>query len=115
MPPAMDPPQDYAKCSWPDFAVGASDGDEGQLGGHHLASWADSLNDAGVDHPDGGAGCTGQGGSATCTGGNCGRATDVISFSHFIPDQRLMPEKRFLMYPNLVGEDNGCRNVFLLN
>ena len=27
---------------------------------------------------------------------------DLITFSHFIPDQRLMPEKRFLMYPNLV-------------
>ncbi|GAX78946.1 hypothetical protein CEUSTIGMA_g6386.t1 [Chlamydomonas eustigma] len=29
-------------------------------------------------------------------------APEVISFSHFLPDQRLIPEKRFLYFPNLV-------------
>jgi hypothetical protein len=28
---------------------------------------------------------------------------DLISFSHFLPHQDLLPEKRFLSYPNLVG------------
>lgn len=26
---------------------------------------------------------------------------DIVSFSHFLPHQRLLPEKRFLSYPNL--------------
>ncbi len=28
---------------------------------------------------------------------------DVISFSHFLPIQELLPEKRYLTFPNLVG------------
>ena len=52
-----------------------------------LAQWADGLN--GHETPPE------------------GDAVDVISFSHFVPDQRLMPEKRYLSYPNLVG----CKRI----
>lgn len=42
---------------------------------------------------------------------------DVISFSHFLPHQALLPEKRFLSYPNLVSSPAtwwACLKVALL-
>lgn len=43
------------------------------------------------------------------------RGVYVVSFSHFLPHQDLLPEKRFLYYPNLakaVGSDYLGRRVF---
>jgi hypothetical protein len=37
-------------------------------------------------------------------GGNVDAQWTVVSMSHFLPSQRLLPEKRFLTWPNLVGE-----------
>lgn len=31
-----------------------------------------------------------------------GQGCQLITLSHFLPHQQLMPEKRFLAYPNLV-------------
>jgi hypothetical protein len=48
----------------------------------------------------------GAGTQRTSTSGNSSSGTsrpDIISFSHFLPHQDLLPEKRFLSYPNLVG------------
>lgn len=77
---------DYAKCRWPAWLYDSFTDDPDQSETHgsiSLALWADSLNNR-LD--------TIQDSSAEF----------VISFSHFVPDQRLMPEKRFLTYPNLM-------------
>lgn len=77
--------QDYAACKWPDSLAGA------QRSGHDsVAEWADGLNDTPAALPPG---CNWQQlmRAATAPG------TDVASFSHFLPLQALMPEKRYLM------------------
>jgi hypothetical protein len=44
---------------------------------------------------------SGDGGSSRGTPGKS--ELDIISFSHFLPHQDLLPEKRMLTYPNLVS------------
>lgn len=39
---------------------------------------------------------------------------DVISFSHFVPLQELIPEKRYLKIPFLVRFNNSMKFVFFL-
>ena len=112
--------QDYAKCEWPEAVAGP----EGQ-GGLQLAAWADALNDlrgflqipvssavaGSLPPPPGGqqelpfspsAGAPPPPPPTLGQASSVGGGPDVISFSHFVPDQRLTPEKRFLSYPNLV-------------
>ncbi len=117
--------QDYAKCSWPQQLSG--------IGDVALAAWMDALNDSlhwgeierlcnygSAGKPPGlGSQCVESCQQVT---GNCVRASvsatspttspcssssssrcDIITFSHFLPFQGLLPEKRFLTYPNLVG------------
>ncbi|KAK9829451.1 hypothetical protein WJX72_005956 [[Myrmecia] bisecta] len=75
---------DYSACRWPDSVPGAS-----QPGSRELAGWFDGQNGGEAD---------------PALRGDC----DVVSFSHFLPSQELLPEKRFLFYPNLakaVGSD----------
>jgi len=94
---------DFAKCCWPAEVTGP----EGH-GGMQLAQWADSLN----DHLAGFLGLDGVGMPSQTLSLNRSRphpgsagsgdaGADVISFSHFLPSQELLPEKRFLTYPNL--------------
>jgi predicted phosphodiesterase len=74
---------DYSACVWPEDLIKGNVSN----GSYDIAAFIDSLNDRRdqwwgkllEDRP------------------NC----DVISFSHFLPDMRLIPEKRFLFYPNL--------------
>ena len=78
---------DYAKCKWPNW-INDSFHDDTQGDGSHgsisLALWADSLNPQ-INN------CNLHSSSEDFS----------ISISHFLPDQRLMLEKRFLTYPNL--------------
>ena len=81
-------------------------GDEG-LGGLRLAEWADLMNErTEKGHPGNSVLRVNLNSSSdrdATIGRSIGADIAVISFSHFISDKRLMPEKRFLMYPNLVG------------
>lgn len=78
---------EYAKCAFPADVAGP--GQPAHGGGPAVARWFDDLNDAlgpgWWPQPGQLAGC------------------DVLSFSHFLPDQRLLPEKCFLTYANLVS------------
>lgn len=98
--------KDYAKCEWPEEVAGL----EGQ-GGLQLAAWADALNNnqqgqleqGQLEHLFSPAAAAGSSPPPPPPGQAVfGSGRDVISFSHFVPDQRLTPEKRFLSYPNLV-------------
>ncbi|KAF5842687.1 hypothetical protein DUNSADRAFT_5763 [Dunaliella salina] len=96
---------DYVKCAWPPEISGPG------LGDVALAEWMDSLNDAcgwdeverlcgkGSAHQiDLKAGISKAGAALESDGsGSC----EVITFSHFLPFQDLLPEKRFLTFPNL--------------
>lgn len=75
---------DYSRCKWPQGVPGAA-----ELGAEEVADWVgeeynDSalLDDIARDARETGA--------------------HVLSFSHFLPFQELLPEKRYLFYPNLV-------------
>eukprot|EP00200_Dunaliella_tertiolecta_P008280 CAMPEP_0202371874 /NCGR_PEP_ID=MMETSP1127-20130417/3190_1 /ASSEMBLY_ACC=CAM_ASM_000462 /TAXON_ID=3047 /ORGANISM="Dunaliella tertiolecta, Strain CCMP1320" /LENGTH=415 /DNA_ID=CAMNT_0048968257 /DNA_START=130 /DNA_END=1376 /DNA_ORIENTATION=+ len=96
--------QDYVKCEWPPEISGPGPGDIA------LAEWMDSLNDAchwdeverlcgkGPEHQSLKAGSSKEGPALERTSsGNC----QAITFSHFLPFQDLLPEKRFLTFPNL--------------
>lgn len=74
---AMMAIKDYTACKWPPWIPGSS-----KTGSLQLAEWFDSLND-GVRDEAQRSGC------------------DVISMSHFLPHQELMPEKRFLYFSHL--------------
>ncbi|GAB4819405.1 hypothetical protein N2152v2_006451 [Parachlorella kessleri] len=72
---------DYIACRWPPGLSGNDD----RLGSQGLADWFDAQND-----------------SEAWQQLLADRAQyDVISFSHFLPSQALLPEKRFLYYPHL--------------
>lgn len=73
---------DYGACVWPPDLVKGSISN----GSYDLAAFIDSLNDQGEWWE---------------RLANYRQNCDVISFSHFLPDMRLIPEKRFLFYPNL--------------
>lgn len=47
-------------------------------------------------------GSSGSGGKRSSSNDSRARP-DVISFSHFLPHQHLLPEKRMLTFPNLVS------------
>lgn len=71
---------DYSKCVWPETVPGHS-----KLGSERLARWvSESMNDNDLLQ------------SIAADFG-----ARVISLSHFLPFQELLPEKRFLYYPNL--------------
>lgn len=74
---------DYVRCVWPEAAPGAAHGSR------ETAEWIDrEYNDSEV--------LKAVALDARETGAH------VISFSHFLPFQELLPEKRFLYFPNLV-------------
>jgi hypothetical protein len=83
------------------------DGLNEEPGTERAAAWQqlwDSLGGGGGDgRQDGGGGGDGKaaeiGGEE---GGGSGGAFDVVSLSHFLPYQELLPEKRFLTFPPLV-------------
>ncbi|KAH7622687.1 putative CDP-diacylglycerol--serine O-phosphatidyltransferase 2 [Nannochloris sp. 'desiccata'] len=77
---------DYAACTWPDENENLLPPGSQRHGSVELAQWFDSLNDGPIWD------------ELLKTRHDC----DVISFSHFLPDIALMPEKRFLFYPPLV-------------
>jgi hypothetical protein len=89
--------QDYAACIWP--AEADPEQRHGSLG---LAHWADALNEqqpgwaellgaaAGAGRGSSGGG---SGGGGAAPSGSPG-AADVITLSHFLPHQDLLPEKR---------------------
>eukprot|EP00884_Botryococcus_braunii_P013820 jgi/Botrbrau1/22439/Bobra.0091s0041.1 len=92
--PGVPPPtnfiSDYRLCSWEGLLTR-----EEAMGGMALAEWFDVMND-GLWHESQLEEC------------------DIISFSHFLPLQELLPEKRFLYFPNLakaVGSDFLARRV----
>ncbi len=111
---------DFAKCLWPEEVAGP----EGQ-GGLQLALWADSINDGFpmVIPPTAGRATKGAGAAGDVdSGGTASQSLataamhvphgcDIISFSHFVPDQRLVPEKRYLSFPNLVSSTDMCLAV----
>lgn len=72
---------DYAACHWPADILPP----DTSQGSPHLAEWFDKLND-------------GEGFTAVLSERH---SCDVISMSHFLPFQELLPEKRFLSWPNL--------------
>ncbi len=74
---------DYAACTWPPDHLPPGSLRHGSV---ELAEWFDRLNDGAVWE------------EILKTRAEC----DVISFSHFLPYLSLMPEKRYLFYPNLV-------------
>jgi predicted phosphohydrolase len=77
---------DYAACTWPEEHENLLPVGSQRHGSLELAQWFDSLNDGPIWD------------DLLRTRHEC----DVISFSHFLPDIALMPEKRFLYYPHLV-------------
>jgi len=77
---------DYAACAWPEEHENLLPRGSQRHGSVELAQWFDSLNDGPLWD------------ELLRTRHEC----DVISFSHFLPDIALMPEKRFLYYPDLV-------------
>ena len=86
------------------LAAGSSDGRSDSL--HVVRSGSDGSSD-GTGSSDGSTnGSSGSnGGSSGSNGCNGGcRHPDIISFSHFLPHQSLLPEKRMLTYPNLVRQ-----------
>ncbi|WIA44136.1 hypothetical protein OEZ86_010476 [Tetradesmus obliquus] len=84
---------DYAACKWPhDFP------NAGQLGSSDTAAWFDAANES-LQQP---------GWSLLQQALQGEPRLDTVSFSHFLPHQHLLPEKRMLSYPNLakaVGSD----------
>jgi hypothetical protein len=46
---------------------------------------------------------SGSGSSSSSSSRDQKNRLDTISFSHFLPHQHLLPEKRMLTYPNLVS------------
>ncbi|DBA84082.1 TPA: hypothetical protein ACH3X1_006563 [Trebouxia sp. C0004] len=70
---------DYGACIWPDTGPG-----QGVQGSLDIAEWFDKQNQTGWQELlQQKQGC------------------DVISLAHFLPHQALLPEKRYLFYPNL--------------
>ncbi|KAL4428836.1 hypothetical protein ABPG77_005274 [Micractinium sp. CCAP 211/92] len=83
--PGVPPPSpwtvsDYSACKWPQSVPGGS-----RHGSLELAQWFDSMNDSPAWQ------------RMLATRHGC----DVVSFSHFLPHQALLPEKRYLYYPGL--------------
>lgn len=70
---------DYGACSWPQDGPG-----QGRQGSYEIAEWFDQQNEAGWE------------GLLQAS-----RGCDIISLAHFLPHQALLPEKRYLFYPNL--------------
>lgn len=70
---------DYGACIWPETGPG-----RGIQGSLQIAEWFDSQNEEGWE------------GLLQAKQG-----CDVISLAHFLPHQVLLPEKRYLFYPNL--------------
>lgn len=77
-------------------APGGRDCGTKQAGGRHVA--------AAVDQAEGtsGGGDDPEGRSAQPLASSSSPAPVIITASHFLPHQALLPEKRFLSYPNLV-------------
>lgn len=71
---------DYAACAWPPRLPGGA-----HQGGEALAGWWDFVNEGPAWD------------EMLASRPRC----DVVSFSHFLPRPELLPEKRFLYFPNL--------------
>lgn len=98
--------QDYSACKWPDWMPGST-----QLGAEPTAAWFDAANESQLQQPGwdmlqqvlaAGSRSNGGGGDGGSSCSSSSGHTDIISFSHFLPHQHLLPEKRMLTYPNLV-------------
>jgi hypothetical protein len=89
-------PQDYSACRWPEDALPGGS----ELGSEATAAWLDAANEQ-------------QPGwsmlQRALAGSSEERQLNVISFSHFLPHQHLLPEKRMLTFPNLVSGWGGGR------
>eukprot|EP00879_Flechtneria_rotunda_P022187 GHRR01023410.1.p1 GENE.GHRR01023410.1~~GHRR01023410.1.p1 ORF type:complete len:339 (+),score=87.53 GHRR01023410.1:288-1304(+) len=81
---------DYGACKWPVDFPGAH-----ELGSEATAAWFDAANDE-MQQPSWLQQQVLQ--QRTHAG-----LPDVVSFSHFLPHQSLLPEKRMLAFPNLVN------------
>lgn len=75
--------QDYRCCKWPTLGLETPTNTNDVVAKHF-----DALNDD----------------AWLKAAENC----DVITFSHFLPHQHLLPEKRFLYYPNMVSFSKVC-------
>jgi len=71
---------DYAACEWTGEVPGGD-----TPGSESLAKWFDAMNDGNAWD------------EMLATRMEC----DIVSFSHFLPRLELLPEKRFLFFPNL--------------
>ncbi|CEM23230.1 unnamed protein product [Vitrella brassicaformis CCMP3155] len=93
LPPVEQVITDFATCRWPD-GLSAADGSRA------LAEYFDQMNDRRLN---------GSGKRNIRSWDDIDVSVEqVISFSHFLPRLDLLPEKRFLFYPNLpkaVGSD----------
>lgn len=101
--------QDYSACKWP---PGFPGGD--QPGSEATAQWFDAANEGSLQQPgwamlqqvlgSSSDGSSRSGNKHSSSSSNDSRPSpDVISFSHFLPHQHLLPEKRMLTFPNLVS------------
>jgi hypothetical protein len=113
---------DYRACEWPRRVVGGEEGggggDEEQEaippGSDAVMRWADAQNDAPSSSSFSSSSSSLpwdamlRGLARAREGGTGASAPFVAAFSHFLPSQRLLPEKRFLSVPPLakaVGSD----------
>lgn len=97
---------DFHACHWPTVDEG-EDGDGDEDGGDRLARVFDAMNDETREYV--------EAMERIKEDRLGGRGVYVVSFSHFLPSQDLLPEKRFLYFPNLakaVGSDYLGRRVF---
>lgn len=83
---------DFHVCSWHSIPGLKASGDDS------LARHFDHFNDAAGQYSAALGAITEERGRCAAQGLD---PPPVISFSHFLPDQRLLPEKRWLFYPNL--------------
>lgn len=104
---------DYIACEWPTQICRGS-----SMGSEETAKWFDQVNDDWSMLDRGSMGTTMENRQVLPSSKEVSRiwrhvmereeGCDLITFSHFLPDQRLLPEKRYLMFPNLakvVGSD----------